>query len=306
MRDTIVNRRHALSFGALSAATILLPSVIGRPASATGAAAMVSVGSIRATTVMDHSADLSSSDLLLSTGAPAPALSDLASPVVANILRFKGRNVLVGTGSGGRLGARSQLIEGLAVLGMSAADINLILLTHLHPEHVGGLIAADGSAVFPNATVVSCRTEWRWWNTSDRPAGLPERYLPFVALARAATRPYEQAGRLVTFSGTEVVAEGITGFPALGHTAGHSLYLLQDGGSTVLTLGDVVHAVRLQVANPGISTRLDIDPTLSANTRRSILADAADKKYVVVGNHFDAPGVARVVRKGSGFEFAPM
>jgi glyoxylase-like metal-dependent hydrolase (beta-lactamase superfamily II) len=300
----MMNRRGALRAAALSTAAVLLTPAIARPSWSGDGMATSVVGSIRTAMLPDHLAALSQPDLIMPSGTPAPAPSALASPVVANFLHFKGRNVLIGTGSGGRLGPRSQLLDGIAALGLSAVDIHLILLTHLHPEHVGGLISANGTPVFTNATVVSCRTEWRWWNTNDRPAGLPDRYLPFVELARAATRPYQQAGRLVTFSGTEVVAEGITGFPALGHTAGHSLYLLEDGGASVLTLGDLVHAAALQIANPDISTHLDIDPALAARTRRSVLADAADRKHAVVGNHIAAPGVSRVVRKGPSFELA--
>lgn len=300
MSRMMMTRRQSLSAGAASAAALLLPAATF-PAQSAGLAAPISLGPIRAAALIDHQAELSPQDLIMPSGALRPTTSDLASPVVTNYLRFRNRNVLIGTGSGGRLGQRSRLIDGLAAHGLAPADIDLILLTHLHPEHVGGLIETSGTPIFAKATVVCCRTEWRWWNTSERPAGLPERYLPFVDLARSATRPYEQAGRLVTFTGTEVVAPGITGFPALGHTAGHSLFLLEDNGSTVLTLGDVLHAAALQLSSPGIGTRLDVDPGLAADTRRSMLGDAADMRYAVVGNHVALAG-ARVVRKGSGFE----
>lgn len=300
MSEIMMSRRQALNASAASAAALLLPG-LAFPAKATALPASVSLGATRATALLDHEAALDQQDLILPPGAAPPSPIERASPVVTNYLRFRGRNVLVGTGSGGRLGHRSQLIDGLGALGFAPPDIDLVLLTHLHPEHVGGLVTRDDAPVFTKATVVCCRTEWRWWNTNERPAGLPERYLPFVELARTATRPYEQANRLMTFSGTEVVAAGVTGFPALGHTAGHSLYLLEDGGSTVLTLGDLVHATALQVSNAGIETRLDVDSRLAAATRRSMLGEAADKGYAVVGNHLALPA-ARVVRKGAGFE----
>jgi len=217
MSRMMMTRRLALSAGAASAATLILPAATFR-AYSTGLAAPVSIGPVRAAALIDQQGELSPQDLLMSSGAISPTTGDLASPLVTNYLRFRNRHVLVGTGSGGRLGERSQLIDGLAAQGLAPANIDLILLTHLHPEHVGGLIGHDGSAVFAKATVVCCRTEWRWWNSNERPAGLPERYLPFIYLARSATRPYEQTGRLVTFTGTEVVAPGITGFPALGRS----------------------------------------------------------------------------------------
>jgi len=135
-------------------------------------------------------------------------------------------------------------------IGLAASAVDLVLLTHLHPEHIGGLVTAKGKPVFTNARVVSCRTEWRWWNQNDRPAGLPEGYLRFVPLARAATRPYEQAARLRTFSGTETVSDGIVGFPALGHTPGHSLYEFTEGRTVVLQLKTKI-ARRRTIMNSG-------------------------------------------------------
>jgi glyoxylase-like metal-dependent hydrolase (beta-lactamase superfamily II) len=225
--------------------------------------------------------------------------------VVAHVLSFRDEIVLVGTGIGdhGSLG-RGALIDGLETLELAPDDIDLVLLTHLHPEIVGGLVTRDGAPVFANARVVSCRTEWRWWNQNDTPPGLPARYLPFVPLARAATAPYDAAGRLGTFSGTEVVSAGITGFPVLGHTAGHSLFTFDTVAGPLMTLGDLV-AVPEQLMDPALAIGLDRDDAMAADTRRRLLARLAEEGAPVLPAHDPTQSVARVMAQAKGFALAP-
>ncbi len=272
-------------------------SAVGIRPSAARDAGWASVGPIRIAAIHDATLTVPAAEAGFSEGS-AP----LSKDVMVHVLRFRGETVLVGVGVGDHgVLPRGRLIDGLAALGLQPSDIDLILLTHLHPEHVGGLVDRAGNPVFANARVVSCRTEWRWWNHNDRPAGLPERYLPFVPLARMATHPYQAAGRLITFSGTEVVSAGVTGFPALGHTAGHSLYRLEEGAGRVLTLGDAVHLPERQIANPDALLALDQNPRSAASTRRWILDQAARENLAVIGSHIAKPAVARVSRAGQGF-----
>lgn len=163
------------------------------------------------------------------------------------------------------------------------------------------MVTAEGRPVFSRATVVSCRTEWRWWNENNLPPGLPTRYQPFVETARRATRPYQQRDRIRFFSGTAEVAPGITGMPALGHTAGHSIYRFIDGQTSLLTLGDLVHLPTLQLAQPDVQTRLDMQPDLAASSRRHFLQEAASNREFVIGNHIASHVVARVKTQGKGF-----
>jgi glyoxylase-like metal-dependent hydrolase (beta-lactamase superfamily II) len=122
-----------------------------------------------------------------------------------------------------------------------------------------------------------------------------------VETARAATRPYQQADRIRFFSGTAEVAPGITGMPALGHTAGHSIFRFTDGPSSLLTLGDLVHLPALQLAQPDVQTRLDMQPDLAASSRRRFLQEAASNREFVIGSHIASHTVARVRAQGEGF-----
>lgn len=256
----------------------------------------VSVGSIAAQAIVDARVPLAAAGL-----GSEPERMD----VTAHVLRFRGETVLVGAGFGAHPGLpQGDLVGALAARGLAPSQIDLVLLTHLHPEHVGGMVTADGAPVFANARVVCCRTEWRWWNETDRPAGLPTAYQRFVPLARAATRPYAQAQRPVTFTGTETVSQGIVGFPALGHTAGHSLFRLVDGSSRLLTLGDtVLHAT--QLADPNRTSALDQHPESAARTRRQILGDAVRERWPVIGSQLAAPTVGRVRSNADGFVLDP-
>lgn len=286
-----ISRRALIGAGLIVPAAARLPAVaIASPNRWT------SVGPIRVAAIRDASTALS---------AAGVEAGSARMETMVHVLRFRGETVLIGAGFGAHPGMpHGGMIDRLAELGLSPANIDLVLLTHLHPEHVGGMATAQGEPVFPNARVVSCRTEWRWWNHNDQPSGLPAAYLPFVRLARLSTAPYERAGRLVTFTGTETVSPGIVGFPALGHTAGHSLYRLTDGAHAVLTLGDIVHGPE-QIADPSLQTALDQSPRSAVSTRRFVLDQAAREGVAVVGSHIASPKVGRVSRLGAGFALAP-
>ncbi len=282
-------RRLVASLATLAAA----PSVVG------ASVAWTRAGGMSVLALLDSSIELSSGDV-----PSASAGEQLFKPILAHVVQFRGQRVLVGTGAGGLGGATTpQLIPQLARAGLRPADIDVVLLTHLHPEHVGGMVHPGGGAVFTNAKVVCCRTEWRWWNESDNPPGLPARYRPFVGTARSATRAY--ADRVIFFSGTAEVVPGIVGTPALGHTAGHSVFRFVDGSASLLAMGDLVHLDPLQTVRPLLQTRLDTDPLLAAQTRQQFLQQAASERDYVIGSHVDRVSVGRVERLRDGFNFVP-
>lgn len=289
-----LGRRQFLAGGLIGTAAAVFGAI---PAFAARNSGFVTVGGTRIASVIDARIPMTPAGL----GANTTMID-----IVVNVLQYRGENVLVGTGLGDHPEtAKGSLLAGLSDLGLAPADIDLIILTHLHPEHVGGLINRDGSPVFENARVVSCRTEWRWWNNNDAPRGLSEGYLPFVQRARAATRPYDDAGKLITFSGTEVVSDGVTGFPALGHTAGHSLFEFADGDRTLLTIGDLIFDPTSQLTNLTLDSGLDIDPGAAAATRRSILGRAAGENLVVFGSQLSSAPAFQVATVNNGFALTP-
>lgn len=202
-----------------------------------------------------------------------------------------------GTALGPELGG---LPARLAALGVTAGDIDSVLLTHLHPDHAGGLIGPDGAAAFPRARLFLHPAEAAFWSDPATAAGASsDQERAFVALARAVLAAY--AGR------TELVTEAtpfpeVRAVPLAGHTPGHTGWRI---GASLLIWGDVVHLPGVQFARPDAGMGFDIDPAAARASRRRAMAAAVASGEAVAGMHLDFPGFGHVVAEGEGYRFLP-
>lgn len=208
---------------------------------------------------------------------------DAPASVNVFLLKRDGKLILADTGYGGRRGA---LTARLGQLEIAPEKIDFILLTHMHGDHIGGLIDAAGEAVFPKATILVSAPELAYWRNA--PGGGGE-------LARKVLAAYE--GRLKEFQFGEEVLPGIRALDAAGHTPGHTVF---DTG-TLLIVGDLLHAAAIQLPKPELCASYDMDPGKSVQTRRRFLDLAADSKRPVAGMHLPAPGIVHIHRSGSGY-----
>ncbi|MDR2935467.1 MAG: MBL fold metallo-hydrolase, partial [Candidatus Adiutrix sp.] len=189
------------------------------------------------------------------------------SSILAFLLKSPGSSILIDTGLGG-----GALEEALAGTGLAPEDISLVLLTHLHGDHIGGLMAG-GRPVFPKAKIRLARVEADFWLNEASLAKFPDLRANF-----------ESAGRILSAYGKAVepfefgaeVAPGLTAVAAQGHTPGHTAYLLAAGPERILFWGDLIHAADLQFPRPDLSPRYDIDPAAAVETRLEFL-DRADR-----------------------------
>jgi glyoxylase-like metal-dependent hydrolase (beta-lactamase superfamily II) len=167
---------------------------------------------------------------------------------------------MIDPGTGDSVGPDAgRLPDSLAAAQADPADIEHVLLTHLHPDHAGGLISPDGTAIFPNATVHAATSEADHWVEAGRvaaAAGL-QRLMYYTAVRALA--PYRDAGRLVTFHYAGEVIPGVRPVDLSGHTPGHTGYLLGEGDETVLFWGDIVHSHTVQLRRPEVSVFSDSD-----------------------------------------------
>jgi glyoxylase-like metal-dependent hydrolase (beta-lactamase superfamily II) len=206
--------------------------------------------------------------------------------------------VLIDTGGGSRLMASmGELPSALRTAGVSLDSIQTVLLTHLHGDHCGGLVDAEGKASFPNAELVLHRAEATFWLESDLDKVPDRQTFEFV---RHMLAPY--AGRRRLIEDGEVVP-GIHAVPLPGHTPGHTGYRIGSGPSSVFIWGDIVHVPVVQSALPEAGTAMDVDPAIAVKTRKEAFRLAAEDGSFVAGMHMEFPGLAQLVSDGDGYRF---
>lgn len=221
----------------------------------------------------------------------------------ATLIRDAGRVILVDAGPRDLFGPTcGHLPDGLAELGVAPEQVDTLLATHLHPDHVAGMITPDGTAVFPNATLHVPKAEVAFWSDPTHFAGALDRIAGWAELARAVLAAY--ADRLVITEAGASVAPGVTLFDLPGHTPGHSGWRLDSGGVQLLHVGDIIHAPALQLADPDIATAFDLDRDTARTTRKRLLDELATDGALFTGGHFLQPAFLRVVRDGGSYRLA--
>jgi glyoxylase-like metal-dependent hydrolase (beta-lactamase superfamily II) len=217
------------------------------------------------------------------------------------LVRGGGRTVLIDAGAGGFKQWGGRLKTNLLLAGIQPCEIDAILLTHAHPDHVGGLMDASGEAVFPNAEFVAHHREIVFWQDDGNLSRAPERARGNFLLARKAFDGYRD--RLRTFEAGEVLPR-ITAVPLPGHTAGHTGYRLDSGDKSLLIWGDIVHFPQVQIPRPEVSIAFDQDARLAAETRARLLDYVAAEYLLIAGMHLGEPGFARIKRTGDTYAVA--
>ena len=219
------------------------------------------------------------------------------------LVQAAGRTVLIDTGAGASFGPTAgKLPANLAAAGVAPGDIDLVLLTHLHGDHTGGLVH-NGTAVFPNAAVGVAEAEFAYWLDDANAAKVPEARRGGFATAKAALAPY--MGRLHTLTSAPA-APGITPVPLPGHTPGHTGFRIKDGDAALLIWGDVIHLQDIQGPRPEIGLAFDIDMQKATETRQHTLDMAASERLLVAGMHLSFPAFHHVARAGSGYRLEPV
>jgi glyoxylase-like metal-dependent hydrolase (beta-lactamase superfamily II) len=208
-----------------------------------------------------------------------------------------------GTWWGG--GALGRLEGSLRSAGYTPEEVNIVLVTHLHSDHVGGLTTQDGKRVFPNADVYVAKTESDFWLSPEIAAKAPKDAQPFFQSAQAIAAPYIKAGKWHTFGGSEPIVDGMQLVPLPGHTPGHTGYEFSSKGQKILFWGDTVHAQRVQLPHPEVTVVFDIDPTAAAATRNQLLPKLVREDVLIAGPHM-FPALARLRKEGSGYGWAPV
>src|SRR6266481_1361814 len=217
--------------------------------------------------------------------------------------------ILVDAGAGTWWGgaALGRLAGNLRSAGYTPEEVDLVLITHLRSDHVGGLTTQDGKRVFPNADVDVAKAESDFWLSPEIAAKAPKDAQPFFQSAQAIAAPYIKAGKWHTFTGSEPIVDGMQIVPLPGHTPGHTGYEFSSKGQKILFWGDIVHAQRVQLHHPEVTTIFDTDQTAAAATRHQLLSKLAREGVLIATPHTSSfPPLGRLREEGNGYSWVPV
>ena len=219
------------------------------------------------------------------------------------IVNFGDRLVMFDTGMGflklfGPTTGRLQ--KSLEEAGIKPADIDDIVCSHAHIDHIGGICTADGKALFPNARIHISQVDFDFW-TDESKLGSPLK--AFIEHARANLLPVRD--RIVFFKDQQEFLPGVQAIAAPGHTVGHHIFKVASGAKSFAFLGDLTHHAVLLTENPRLEFAYDTDPKQAVQSRVKLLTMLAQEKTPVMSYHFAWPGFGNLAKAGDGFRYFP-
>jgi glyoxylase-like metal-dependent hydrolase (beta-lactamase superfamily II) len=313
-----MNAIHRAACGALLAATMALTSLAHAEAPlAQGQAPgwyRMKLGKFEVTALSDGTVKLPVDQLLSNVKAATVqqmlARAYLKAPVETSVngylVNTGAKLVLIDTGAAGLFGPTlGKLVANLKASGYQPEQVDEIYITHMHPDHVGGLVA-DGKPVFPNAVVRADTREGGYWLDASNMDKAPADAKGFFQGAMASLNPYVAAGRLKPFDGETELVPGIRAMPARGHTPGHTVYVVESEGHKLVVWGDLMHVAAVQFAMPQVTIAFDTDPKAAAPQRQKFYADAAKRGHFVAVAHVSFPGIGQLRADGKGYTWLPV
>lgn len=241
--------------------------------------------------------------LLASQGLPTHYID---VPFTAFLVVSGGKRFLFDTGFGDNGGATTgKLLANLAAAGHKAEDIDHVVISHFHGDHINGVRLKNGQLMFPKAKVHVPTPEWNFWMDDARMAAAPEGMKGAFGAVRRVFKDLP-ADQLVKFEPGAELAPGIRSNAAFGHTPGMSTFTVTSEGKSFIFVADLTNIPSLFARNPDWAVMFDMDPEAARQTRRKVFEQIVNEKMLAGGYHFPFPAFGTIVPEGSGYRFVPV
>lgn len=227
-------------------------------------------------------------------------------PFSAMAAEIAGKRVLFDAGTGGQLAPTAGLMrsKSLAAAGIDPAKVDMICITHYHPDHIFGLMEKDSNApLFPNAEIIVSATEHAFWTDESTVGKLPESQRGLAQRIQATFGTWKTVRQI---EGEAEVLPGVTTMPTYGHTPGHTSYHITSADRQLFVLGDVSNMPALFLRHPGWHAIFDADPEQAEKVRRSTMDRAIAENAMIAGYHYPFPAAGMVSKDGDGYAFVPV
>ena len=229
----------------------------------------------------------------------------LETPFTTLIVNTGKRLVLLDTGTGGQIAPTAGMIaDNLAAAGIAPKDVDQIVISHFHPDHINGIKDKDNALIFADAEIMVPEPEWAYWmDDATMNAAPADQKLTFLNQRRIFSDIAEQVTR---YTPGKEVSPGIVSLPAPGHTPGHTVFVIHSGDASLLVLSDTAQHPAIFARHPDWQAAFDVDGDQAVATRKKLFDRAAADRMLVTGYHFPFPACGHLVKTASGYEHVPL
>jgi glyoxylase-like metal-dependent hydrolase (beta-lactamase superfamily II) len=215
--------------------------------------------------------------------------------------------VLIDAGYGPGVAPQVGLLPAhMAAAGVDPKSIDIVVLSHLHPDHINGIKTADNQLAFPNAEHLVPVNDWAFWMSEENAAKAADNAMMKGYFANVKKIMGDMADKVKKYEWGKEVASGVTALDTSGHTPGHSSFTVQSGNAKMLVQSDVTNIPELFLRNPEWHIMFDVDPVKAVATRRKLYDMAVAEKTLIAGFHFSFPSQGYVEKDGSNYRLVPI